>query len=123
MGTESSYDVTQYERPSVTVDTVIFTLRQGELQVLLVERKAWPHEGEWAIPGGFVHMDESLQVAAEAGIGRNRIDSLAVYEAGDGGIVRCDRLERFRPATPFRVFTGVDGYDESLRPAVGATAG
>ena len=64
MGTENSYDVTQYERPSVTVDTVIFTLRQGELQVLLVERKAWPHEGEWAIPGGFVRMDESLQVAA-----------------------------------------------------------
>jgi len=64
MGTEGSYDVTQYERPSVTVDTIIFTLRQGELQVLLVERKAWPHEGEWAIPGGFVRMDESLQVAA-----------------------------------------------------------
>jgi len=64
MGTESSYDVTQYERPSVTVDTVIFTLRQGELQVLLVERKNWPHEGEWAIPGGFVQMDESLSVAA-----------------------------------------------------------
>ncbi len=64
MGTEHSYDVTQYERPSVTVDTLIFTLRQGELQVLLVERKAWPHEGEWAIPGGFVRMDESLPVAA-----------------------------------------------------------
>jgi 8-oxo-dGTP diphosphatase len=64
MGTKESYDVTQYERPSVTVDTVIFTLRQGELQVLLVQRKSWPHEGEWAIPGGFVHMDEPLEVAA-----------------------------------------------------------
>lgn len=64
MVTESTYDVTQYERPSVTVDTVIFTLRQGELQVLLVKRKAWPYEGEWAIPGGFVHMDESLPAAA-----------------------------------------------------------
>jgi 8-oxo-dGTP diphosphatase len=58
------YDVTRYERPSVTVDTVIFTLREKQLQVLLVQRGNWPYEGMWAIPGGFVHMDESLEDAA-----------------------------------------------------------
>ena len=59
-----SYDPAQYERPSVTVDVVIFTLQERELHVLLVKRKHWPFEGRWAIPGGFVNMDESLELAA-----------------------------------------------------------
>ena len=53
-----NYDPTRYERPSVTVDVVIFTLQERELHVLLVKRKHWPFEGRWAIPGGFVNMDE-----------------------------------------------------------------
>lgn len=60
----SNYDPNKYERPSVTVDVVIFTLQQKELHVLLVQRKNWPYEGHWAIPGGFVEMDESLDQAA-----------------------------------------------------------
>jgi 8-oxo-dGTP diphosphatase len=60
----AEYDVSQYERPSVTVDVVILTLRNNELQVLLVQRKNWPCEGMWAIPGGFVKMDEGLEQAA-----------------------------------------------------------
>src|SRR5215207_11226982 len=59
-----SYDPTQYDRPSVTVDVVIFTLQNSELHVLLVKRKNWPFEGRWAIPGGFINMDESLEQAA-----------------------------------------------------------
>lgn len=59
-----AYDATQYERPSVTVDVVIFTLRERELHVLLLQRKHWPYEGRWAIPGGFINMDESLEQAA-----------------------------------------------------------
>lgn len=63
--TESrTYDPTQYDRPSVTTDVVIFTLLDGELKVLLIKRRRWPYEGMWAIPGGFVHMDESLEQAA-----------------------------------------------------------
>lgn len=58
------YDVTDYERPSVTADVVLFTLRDQDLQVLLVRRGRWPYEGTWAIPGGFVRMDESLDAAA-----------------------------------------------------------
>jgi 8-oxo-dGTP diphosphatase len=49
---------------SVTVDIVIFTLREGDLQVLLIKRKHPPYEGRWAIPGGFVEVDESLEDAA-----------------------------------------------------------
>jgi 8-oxo-dGTP diphosphatase len=53
-----------YQRPQVTVDVVIFTLRSSDLQVLLVRRRRPPHEGMWAIPGGFVKPDEALEAAA-----------------------------------------------------------
>jgi 8-oxo-dGTP diphosphatase len=53
-----------YPKPSVTVDVVIMTLRGEELQVLLVKREIMPYRGQWAIPGGFVHLDESLEAAA-----------------------------------------------------------
>jgi 8-oxo-dGTP diphosphatase len=48
----------------VTVDIVIFALRDWELQVLLIRRGIPPFEGRWALPGGFVHDDESLEAAA-----------------------------------------------------------
>ena len=64
MSEAERYDVTQYERPSVTVDVVIFSVVEGELKVLLIRRRNWPFEGMWAIPGGFVKMDESLEDAA-----------------------------------------------------------
>jgi 8-oxo-dGTP diphosphatase len=52
------------ERPAVTVDVVIFSLREGQLQALLVQRAAPPFKGKWAIPGGFVRPDEDLEQAA-----------------------------------------------------------
>jgi 8-oxo-dGTP diphosphatase len=52
------------ERPLVTVDVIIFTLRDDDLQVLLVRRREWPCEGMWAIPGGLVGPDETLEAAA-----------------------------------------------------------
>ncbi|TEU16575.1 MAG: NUDIX hydrolase [Anaerolineales bacterium] len=64
MSEAERYDVTKYERPSVTVDVVIFGVMEGELKVLLIKRKNWPFEGMWAIPGGFVDMEESLEDAA-----------------------------------------------------------
>lgn len=51
-------------RPLVTVDVVIFTLRENDLQVLLVRRRNPPFAGMWAIPGGFVEEDEPLEAAA-----------------------------------------------------------
>ncbi|WP_129630157.1 NUDIX hydrolase [Candidatus Oscillochloris fontis] len=62
--TAATYDASRYERPSVTVDVVIFTLIERELHVLLVQRRHWPYDGFWAIPGGFINMDESLEQAA-----------------------------------------------------------
>ncbi len=52
------------ERPLVMVDVVIFALRDGDLQVLLVKRRRPPQEGMWAIPGGSIRLDEALEEAA-----------------------------------------------------------
>lgn len=55
-----------YERPSVTVDMLIFAVDEEEMEteVLLIKRKNHPCIGQWAIPGGFVNVDESLEAAA-----------------------------------------------------------
>ena len=53
----------------VTVDVVIFALRDWELQVLLIERSLPPFEGRWALPGGFVREGESLEAAARRELG------------------------------------------------------
>jgi 8-oxo-dGTP diphosphatase len=49
---------------SVAVDLVIFTVRDGALQVLLIERGIPPFKGQWALPGGFILDQESLEEAA-----------------------------------------------------------
>jgi len=54
----------QYHYPAITVDVIIFTLRDQDLQVLLIQRKNPPFEGRWAVPGGFVEAAESLEAAA-----------------------------------------------------------
>ena len=53
-----------HPRPSVTADVIIFTLRNDDLQALLIKRKHPPFKEMWAIPGGFVSIDESLEEAA-----------------------------------------------------------
>ncbi len=52
------------DRPAVAVDVVILTVREHRLEVLLVRRTHSPFDGSWAIPGGFVRPDESLEDAA-----------------------------------------------------------
>ncbi|QDV04620.1 Bifunctional NMN adenylyltransferase/Nudix hydrolase [Planctomycetes bacterium Poly30] len=54
----------EYPRPSVTVDAVVFGYDAGELRVLLIERGEEPFRGAWALPGGFVGLDEDLDAAA-----------------------------------------------------------
>ena len=54
----------EFPRPALTVDCVVFGLDEDELQVLLIRRGLEPFLGDWALPGGFVHVDESLDAAA-----------------------------------------------------------
>ncbi len=53
-----------YPRPAVCVDMAIFTLRDDRFQVLLIRRGDEPFQGQWALPGGFVDIDEDLEAAA-----------------------------------------------------------
>lgn len=54
----------KYEKPSVTVDIIIFSIQNNQLKVLLVKRRIEPYKNTWAIPGGFVRISESLEQAA-----------------------------------------------------------
>jgi 8-oxo-dGTP diphosphatase len=54
----------EYPRPAVTVDCVVFGLDEEDLKVLLIQRDVPPFRGQWALPGGFVRMDEDLEQAA-----------------------------------------------------------
>jgi 8-oxo-dGTP diphosphatase len=54
----------EYPRPAVTADVIILKPENDLLLVLLIERKHPPYEGMWALPGGFLNMDETLEEAA-----------------------------------------------------------
>ena len=54
----------EYPRPALTVDVVVLSLYQGRRRVLLVKRGSPPFAGSWALPGGFLDLDERLEAAA-----------------------------------------------------------
>ncbi len=74
-------------RINLTVDCVVFGLDDKSLKVLLIQRGLDPYKGKWAIPGGFVQLDESLEDAAlrelqeETGIKKVFLEQL--YTFGD----------------------------------------
>jgi len=120
------YDPSKYERPSVTVDIALFTIRNARLEVLLIRRKHKPCAGMWALPGGFVDMKESLEAAAlrelkeETGLDKVYIEQLGAY--GDP-----DRDPRTRvitiafialaPSEKLVVRAGDDAADAAWHPA------
>ena len=61
----SDYDPETFERPSVTVDVVLLTVRDHALEVVLLKRSEHPALGQMTLPGSFVGIDESLDTAAE----------------------------------------------------------
>ncbi len=79
----------EYPRPAVTVDCVVFGLDDAGLRVLLIERGGPPFEGDWALPGGFVRMDEDLEEAArrelaeETGLEEVFLEQLYTFGAVD----------------------------------------
>jgi len=60
----ANYDASAFPHPSVAVDIAIVTAHAGELRALLVRRDEHPGLGSWALPGGFVGVNESLDEAA-----------------------------------------------------------
>ena len=85
--------LTDYPRPSLTADCVVFgvTFESGgpALRVLLIERGGKPFQGAMALPGGFVHIDETIDDAArrelseETGLGDVFLEQLYTFGAVD----------------------------------------
>jgi len=55
----------EYPRAALAVDCVVFGLDERDLKVLLIQRKLQPFQHAWALPGGFVRLDETLDEAAQ----------------------------------------------------------
>ncbi len=75
----------QYPHPAVTTDVVLFTIRDGRLQLLLIRRGGEPFKGQWALPGGFLDIDEDLEDGAlreleeETGVSGVYLEQLRTY--------------------------------------------
>ena len=100
-----------YPRPAVTVDAVVFDMRDGRRQVLLIRRGQPPFEGCWALPGGFIDIDEPLEdavgreLAEETGIKAREVVQIGAFGDPDrdprGRTIGVAYLVRsFSPETP-----------------------
>jgi 8-oxo-dGTP diphosphatase len=75
----------QYPHPAVTTDVVLFTIRHGRLQLLLIRRGGEPFKGQWALPGGFLDIEEDLEDGAlreleeETGVSGVYLEQLRTY--------------------------------------------
>ena len=107
----------------MTVDPVIFTLRDDKLQVLLIRRGEEPFIGCWAIPGGFVRQEESLEDAAlrelseETGVTEAYLEQLYTYGDPDrdprGRVVTVAYFALIRADAPIRLEGGNDASQAS----------
>jgi 8-oxo-dGTP diphosphatase len=113
-----SYTYT-YPRPALSVDCVVFAKDAGTLKVLLIQRGKGPFQGSWALPGGFVEMDETLEHAAlrelkeETTLQLSQLTRVGVYDA-----VHRDPRERvisvaFMAMTHWNEHTAVGSDDAS----------
>lgn len=97
---------------ATAVVLVIFTVRQEQLCVLLIERAADPCRGQWALPGGFLLADESLDGAAT----RKLADETGVSDVFLEQLYTFDRLGDGRAEVVVTYFALVDFARTRLRP-------
>lgn len=107
----AAYDPNKFERPSVTVDVLVFTVTNEEkenyrklskkmLKLLMVKRGNHPDIGKWALPGGFVNMDESLEEAALRELKEEtNVDNIYIEQLYTWGDVGRDKRTRIITAS------------------------
>lgn len=77
--------VYEWPRPMVTVDAVILSFVDKQQKVLLINRRKEPYKGMWALPGGFIELDEELEESAtrelqeETGLGNVSLRQLRAF--------------------------------------------
>lgn len=87
----NQYDARRFPSPLVTVDSVLFTVHQQALCVLLVERANQPQKGRWGLPGGFIDMahDDSTRATAlrklteKTGVSPSWLEQLDTFSGPD----------------------------------------
>ncbi len=110
-----SYD---YPHPAVTVDCVVFGLDDEDLKILLIQRDLEPFRDQWALPGGFLRLEEDLEETArrelyeEAGLSNIFLEQLYTF-----GTVKRDPRERVITVAYFSL---VNIKDHQVRAATDA---
>jgi 8-oxo-dGTP diphosphatase len=76
-----------YPRAALTVDAIVFVKEKQSVSVLLIERGAEPFKNQWALPGGFINMNETLEEACkrelfeETGLKADKMTQFKTYDA------------------------------------------
>ena len=101
----------------ISVDAVVFGYEEGNISILLIQRKYQPFKGKWAIPGGFVGVDESLEEAVErelqeeTGITINYLEQLYTFGKPNrdprGRVISVAYFGLVRPNT-FKIYASTD---------------
>ena len=127
-----TYDPSLFEHPSVTVDILIFTVADKKLRLLLIKRNTYPFLGKWAVPGGFLRMDESADQAAvrriyeEAGVKNVHMEQLYTFSTVDRDPRTRVISIAYLAAVPFgrlQYSAGVGADDAALFSVEGVTEG
>ena len=77
----------EYPRPALTVDIILFAKEPDDLSILLIKRNHVPFDGMWALPGGFIEIDETLEHATnrelheETGINGIALEQFYVFDS------------------------------------------
>lgn len=78
----------KYPRAALTTDAIVF-VKKTETFILLIQRGGEPYKGKWALPGGFIEMDETLETACkrelleETGLKVDRMNQFKTYDSID----------------------------------------
>ncbi len=84
MATKGRY-VYDWPRPMVSVDAAVFGFSGDEVEILLINRKNEPFKGKWALPGGYIEMDEELEdavareLAEETGLTGVKLEQMRTF--------------------------------------------
>lgn len=105
----------EHARPALTVDVVVFAFAEGhrdrELQVMLIERDLEPFAGRWAIPGGFVRLDETIEAAARRELKEETgLEGLYLEQLRTFGAVDRDPRERVVSVAHYAL-ANLEGHD------------